>query len=72
MPLLRKTVIWFIFLITTFAVAQKSEIYTDEMAPYNHAVQLYQNKDYYAAQILFKNLKNTFTQVMVHFRNILI
>ncbi len=60
MPLLRKTVIWFIFLITTFAVAQKSEIYTDEMAPYNHAVQLYQNKDYYAAQILFKNLKNTF------------
>lgn len=40
--------------------AQKSKIYTNELVVYNKAIDLYQNKDYDAAQMLFKNIKNQF------------
>ena len=47
-------------LISIYFRAQKSEIYTDALAPYNHAVELYQNKDYYAAKIKFDEIKDQF------------
>ena len=40
--------------------AQKSEIYTNELVDYNHALSLYQNKDYNAAQMIFEKIKNQF------------
>lgn len=40
--------------------SQKSTIYTNDLVEYNHAVDLYQNKDYDAAQILFKKIRNQF------------
>jgi len=40
--------------------SQKSEIYTNELVDYNHALSLYQNKDYNAAQMLFEKIKNQF------------
>ncbi len=56
-----KNYIIFVFLLVSFYFhAQKSEIYTDPLAPYDHAVELYQNKDYYAAQIQFDKIKNQF------------
>ncbi len=49
-----------ILLVSFFLRAQKSEIYTDKFAPFDHAVELYQNKDYYAAQIRFDEIKDQF------------
>ena len=49
--------ILFLFYVGT---AQKSEIYTNELVDYNHALSLYQNKDYNAAQMLFEKIKNQF------------
>lgn len=49
-----------ILLVSFFLRAQKSEIYTDKLAPFDHAVELYQNKDYYAAQIRFDEIKDQF------------
>ena len=40
--------------------AQKSEIYTNELVDYNHALSLYENKDYNAAQMIFGKIKNQF------------
>ena len=40
--------------------SQKSTIYTNDLVEYNHAVNLYQNSDYEAAQILFKKIRNQF------------
>ena len=40
--------------------SQKSQIYTDYLVEYNHALQLYQNKDYNAAQTIFERIKNQF------------
>ncbi len=51
----------FIFLLIPFGVfAQKSEIYTDKLTEFNHALQLYQNKDYAAALIRFEQIKDNF------------
>lgn len=54
----------FLFLLLVFAFcsvsAQKSTIYTNDLVDYNHAVDLYQSKDYKAAQIFFKKIKNDF------------
>ncbi len=50
-----------LFILTSFiGFGQQSKIYTNEYLAYNHASQLYQNKDYSAAQLLFKKIKNTF------------
>ncbi len=54
------------FLITLFiftfyiGFGQQSKIYTNDLVVYNHASELYLNKDYNAAQILFKRIKNSF------------
>ncbi len=40
--------------------AQKTAIYTNDLAAYNHAVNLYQNNDYAAAQIIFNAIENNF------------
>ncbi len=54
------------FLITIFILlfysgfGQQSKIYTNDLVVYNHATELYLNKDYNAAQILFERIKNTF------------
>ena len=53
------------FVIFTLAIfrityAQKSSIYTHELYDYNHAISLYQNKDYVAAQKVFERIKNSF------------
>jgi len=49
------------FLVSHFSTfAQKSKIYTNDLVEYNHAVALYHNKDYDAAQMLFKKIKDQF------------
>lgn len=42
--------------------AQKTEIYTTQLKEYNHAVNLYQNNDYAAAQILLDKIKAHFSK----------
>lgn len=55
---LKKVVFPFIlFLITLSLSAQKSEIYTNPIKDYNHAIELYQNKSYVAAQEKFNKIK---------------
>ena len=49
-----------LFLLAGISFGQKSKIYTNEMVEFNHAVELYENKDYAAAQILFKEIRETF------------
>ncbi len=39
------------------AIAQKTEIYTNDLKEYNRAVELYKEKQYQSAQIIFKNVK---------------
>jgi tetratricopeptide (TPR) repeat protein len=51
-------VVFLVFSSTIFA--QKSKIYTNDLVHYNHAIDLYENKDYDAAQILFKQIKDQF------------
>ncbi|MEN8124245.1 MAG: tetratricopeptide repeat protein [Bacteroidota bacterium] len=56
-----KIYITIIFLLISINFrAQKSEIYTNKYVPYDHAIELYQNKDYYAAQIKFDEIKDQF------------
>ncbi len=49
-----------IFFIFGTAFAQKSAIYTNPLKEYNHAVELYQNRAYVAAQHKFNALKSEF------------
>lgn len=55
-----------IFLIVSFVLlsslvfAQKSTIYTNDMVDFNHAIALYQNRDYVAAQQLFQKIRDQF------------
>ncbi len=51
-------VIFFIFSSTNFA--QKSDIYTNSLKEYKHAVELYNNRDFVASKHLFNKLKNQF------------
>ena len=58
-----KTFLPLIFLLLPFWLsAQKSEIYTNSLVAYNHALQLYQNKDYQAALIKFDEIKDQFDE----------
>ena len=47
-----------LFLFTLFSIfqgfAQKSAIYSHDLVDYNHAMQLYSNRDYVASQVIFK------------------
>lgn len=47
-------------IITISLSAQKSEIYTNNLKEYNHAIELYQNKAYVASQQKFEEIKNNF------------
>lgn len=47
-------------LITLSISAQKTEIYTNQLKDYNHAVELYQNKSYAAAQQKFEEIKHQY------------
>ena len=47
-----------VFLITFSISAQKTEIYTNNLREYNHAVALYQNKSYAEAKQKFEKIKN--------------
>ena len=51
----------FIALITVFSgFSQQTVIYTNPQKEYNHAVELYQNKAYVAAQEKFNTIKSDF------------
>ncbi len=50
----------FLFLITFLLSAQETAIYTNPLKDYNHAIELYQNKAYVAAQ-------QQFNQIIVQF-----
>jgi len=51
---------WFIFLfwiaVNFTALAQKTEIYTHDLKEYNRAIELYKEKQYQSAQIIFKKV----------------
>ena len=59
---MRKQKLLLVLLLFLFYLgnAQKSEIYTNELVDYNHALSLYENKDYNAAQTIFEKIKNQF------------
>ena len=48
---------WCFFLYSLYGPAQQTEIFTNEMVDYQKALALYNNKQYQAAQTLFKNVK---------------
>ncbi|WP_372793184.1 tetratricopeptide repeat protein [Lutibacter sp.] len=49
-----------IFFITFSILAQKTAIYTNSLSEYNHAIELYQNKAFVAAQQKFNEIKFQF------------
>ena len=51
-----------LFFLFSFGVvfSQQSKIYTHNLLEYNRATNLYQNKDYGAAQIIFHKIKNQY------------
>lgn len=49
--------LYLIFQAGSSVYAQKSEVYTHQTAPLNKAIELYNQKQYQAAQILFKKIK---------------
>lgn len=53
------TVLFLLFSLTFFA--QKSDIYTNSLKEYNHAVELYNNRDFVAARHLFNKVKSDFS-----------
>jgi len=50
----------FLFLITYTLSAQETAIYTNPLKDYNHAVELYENNSFVAAQQQFNEIKNQF------------
>jgi tetratricopeptide (TPR) repeat protein len=50
----------FALFISGVLFAQKSDIYTDHLKDYNHALELYQNSDYVASQQLFTKVRQQF------------
>lgn len=53
-------VVALIMIFSSHLFAQKTDIYTDKLKDYNHAIALYQNKDYVASQNLFHKVRNQF------------
>lgn len=66
-----KKLIFTLLFITTSAglFSQQTDIYTNPLKEYNHAVELYQNKAYVAAQELFNNIKDEFDNASEHKAN---
>lgn len=57
----KKIVLPFVVFLATLTIsAQQTTIYTNSLAAYNHAVELYQNKAYLAAQEKFIDIKSQF------------
>ena len=57
----KKVVLPFIVFFLTYSIsAQKTAIYTNSLSEYNHAIELYQNKAYVAAQQQFNTIKSEF------------
>ena len=52
------TTMLFVIGLSTFMSAQQSAIYTNELVLYNQALELYNNKQFLAAQNLFDKVKN--------------
>ena len=48
----------FFLIITTSTVAQKSEVYTNQMSDFDKAISLYKDKQYLSAQLLFDKIKS--------------
>ena len=59
--------LFIVFSATSFA--QKSDIFTNELKEYNHALELYNNRDFVAAKFLFNKLKGQFDQSSEHKAN---
>ncbi len=59
---LLKVFIFFTLFSFFHGFAQKSIIYTHELVDFNHAMQLYSNKDYVASQLIFEKIKNDFDE----------
>ncbi len=57
---LQNSLLFFLLFVFGLTSAQKSKIYTNDLVAYNHAMDLYQNKDYDASQLLFKKIKDQF------------
>ena len=55
-----KLLLVFFILFSGIVFSQQSKIYTNDLIVYNHAIELYQNKDYNAAQLLFHQIKNQY------------
>lgn len=53
-------ILFIAILITLFTYSQKTTIYTNNLASYNEAIELYQNKSYNAAQAKFKDIAPQF------------
>ncbi len=49
-----------LMLVAGLAFGQASKIYTNDMVEFNHALELYSNKDYAAAQAIFKEMRDTY------------
>jgi len=63
---------WFVILFFIFSAAsfaQKSDIYTNDLQEYNHAIALYNNRDFVASKYLFNKLKSDFDQSSEHKAN---
>ena len=57
----KKVVLPFVVFFITYSIsAQKTAIYTNSLSQYNHAIELYQNKAYVAAQHQFNTIKSKF------------
>ena len=50
-----------LLLFALTSLAQKSDIYTNPLKEYNHAVELYNNRDFVAARHLFDKVKSDFS-----------
>ncbi len=58
------------FSLSFFIVfSQKSDIYTNSLKEYNHAVELYNNRDFVAAKHLFNKVKSEFSNDSEHKAN---
>ena len=64
--------IWLVALFLFFSAtsfAQKSDIYTNSLKEYNHAIELYNNRDFVASKHLFNKLKSEFDNSSEHRAN---
>jgi len=59
----------FLFVFSAASFAQKSDIYTNDLKEYNHAVALYNNRDFVASKHLFNKLKSDFDASSEHKAN---